>query len=160
MEIFIFFIVLALLLMPFKIQTQIMLNAPQKEVMNLLTNFENYKEWNPFIVFVKGKCSLYSVLNVTLNIDNKKMRISPKIIVLQDNIFCWRGVLGVRYFFDGIHCFKVEEMPKNRTLFTHTEHFQGLLVWIMFPILLKTKKRFELMNEALRDEVELYKKEY
>jgi len=51
----------------------------------------------------------------------------------------------------------VESIPKNRTLFTHTEHFQGLLVWIIFPIRLKTKKHFELMDEALRDEVELNK---
>ena len=157
MEIFIFFTVLALLLVPFKIETQIMLNAPQKEVMNLLTNFEKYKEWNPFMVFAKGKCSLHSVLKVTLNIDNKKMSISPKIIMRQDNIFCWRGVLGVRYLFDGVHYFKVEGLPKNRTLFTHTEHFQGLLVWAMFPMLLKIKKRFELMNKALKNELELNK---
>ena len=109
---------------------------------------------NPFIVYVKGEFKVNSLLKVKLNMDNKIMYISPKIVEIQENMFCWRGVLGIRYIFDGIHCFKIESMPKNRTLFTHTEHFQGLLVWIMFPMLLKTKKRFEWMNEALRDEVE------
>ena len=155
MEIFIFFIVMALLLIPFKIETQIMLNAPQKDVMGVLTKFENFEAWNPFIIFVGGTFRLNSVLNVKLNMDNKTMYISPKIIAIQNDMFCWRGVLGMRYVFDGIHCFKAESMPRDRTLFTHTEHFQGILVWLMLPMLLKTKKRFELMNEALKEEVEL-----
>lgn len=153
MELFIGFLVLALLLIPYKIETQIMLDAPQKEVMNVLKNFENYEKWNPFIVSVKGELALNSLLEVKLNMDDKEMHISPKIIKIEENMFCWRGVLGIRYIFDGIHCFKAESMSKNRTLFTHTEHFQGLLVWIMFPMLLKTKKRFEWMNESLRDAV-------
>ena len=153
MELFIGFLVLALLLIPYKIETQIMLDAPQKEVMNVLKNFENYEKWNPFIVSVKGELALNSLLEVKLNMDDKEMHISPKIIKIEENMFCWRGVLGIRYIFDGIHCVKAESMSKNRTLFTHTEHFQGLLVWIMFPMLLKTKKRFEWMNESLRDAV-------
>lgn len=157
MEIFIVFGVLAFLLIPFKVETQIMLEVPQEEVMRVLTTFEKYKEWNPFIVRISGKFRLHSMLNVTLNMENNKMHISPKIIAIQDDMFCWRGILGVRYIFDGIHCFKAEAMPRERTLLTHTEHFQGILVWFMFPMLLKTKKRFELMNEALREEVEVDK---
>ena len=158
MELFIGFLVLALLLIPYKIETQTMLNAPQKEVIDVLKNFENYGKWNPFIVSVKGEFTLNALLEVKLNMDNKMMYISPKIVKIEENMFCWRGILGVRYIFDGIHCFKTESMPKDRTLFTHTEYFQGLLVWIMFPLLIKTKKRFELMNEALSDEVTLNKK--
>ena len=158
MEIFIFLIVLALLLIPYKIETQIILDASQKEVMDVLKNFEKYREWNPFIVHAQGQFKENSILNVKLNMGNNMMHISPKVIAIEENMFCWRGVLGVRYIFDGIHCFKVELMPKRRILFTHTEHFQGLLVWVMFPVLLKTRKRFELMNKALRDEVELNKK--
>lgn len=158
MEVIIFFIVLALLLIPFKIETQIMLNAPQKDVMKLLTKFEDFEVWNPFIIFVSGTFRLNSVLKVKLNIDNKTLYLSPKIIAIKDDMFCWRGVLGMRFIFDGIHCFKTESMPKDRTLFTHTEHFQGILVWLMLPMLVKTKKRFELMNEALKEEIELHKK--
>jgi hypothetical protein len=130
------------------------LKAPQNEVMDVLKKFESYGEWNPFIIAIKGKFKVNTHLNVKLKMDQKIMYISPKLMIVQNNMFCWRGVLGIRYVFDGIHCFKAEEMPKNRTLFTHTEHFQGLLVWLMFPMLLKTKKRFELMNEALKEEVE------
>ena len=101
MELFIGFFVLALLLIPYKIETQIMLNAPQKEVMNVLKNFENYGEWNPFIVYVKGEFKVNSLLKVKLNMDNKIMYISPKIVEIQENMFYWRGVLGIRYIFDG-----------------------------------------------------------
>jgi len=158
MGVFIFFIVMALLLIPFKIETQIMLNAPQKDVMGVLTKFENFEAWNLFIIFVGGTFRLNSVLNVKLNMYNKTMYISPKIITIQNDMFCWRGTLGMRYIFDGIHCFKTESIPRDRTLFTHTEHFQGILVWFLLPMLLKTKKRFELMNEALKEEVERHKK--
>ncbi|HHD78465.1 MAG TPA: SRPBCC domain-containing protein [Epsilonproteobacteria bacterium] len=154
MEAFIMFFVLALLLIPYKIETQLILKAPQHEVMAVLKKFEDYSDWNPFIIAIKGNLKENTCLNVKLKMDQKIMNISPKVIIIQDNMFCWRGVLGVRYVFDGMHCFKAEEMPKNGTLFTHTEHFQGLLVWLMFPMLLKTKKHFELMNEALRQEVE------
>ena len=153
MELFIGFLVLALLLIPYKIETEIMLDAPEKEVIAVLKNFENYEKWNPFIVSIEGELTLNSLLEVKLNMDDTEMHISPKIVKIEENIFCWRGVLGIRYIFDGIHCFKTESMSKERTLFTHTEYFQGLLVWLMFPMLLKTKKRFELMNEALKEEV-------
>jgi len=154
MEVFILFFILALLLIPYKIETQMILKAPQNDVMDVLKKFESYGEWNPFIIAIKGKFKVNTHLNVKLNMDQKVMYISPKIMIIQDNMFCWRGVLGIRYIFDGVHCFKAEQMPKERTLFTHTEHFQGLLVWLMFPLLVKTKKRFELMNEALKEEVE------
>ena len=154
MEVFILFFILALLLIPYKIETQMILKAPQNDVMDVLKKFESYGEWNPFIISIKGKFKVNAHLNVKLKMDQKVMYISPKIMIIQDNMFCWRGVLGIRYIFDGVHCFKAEQMPKERTLFTHTEHFQGLLVWLMFPLLVKTKKRFELMNEALKEEVE------
>jgi len=154
MEISLLFIVLALLLIPYKIETEMILEASQSEVMGVLKKFESYGEWNPFIIAIDGKFKVNRFLNVKLKMEEEIMSISPKIVAIEDTMFCWRGVLGVRYIFDGLHCFKAEEMSKERTLFTHTEYFQGLLVWLMFPLLVKTKKRFGLMNEALREEVE------
>jgi len=154
MEISVLFIVLALLLIPYKIETEVILEASQNEVMGILKKFENYGDWNPFIVAIDGEFKVNRFLNVQLKMEQEIMSISPKIVAIEDTMFCWRGVLGIRYIFDGVHCFKTEQISKERTLFTHTEYFQGLLVWLMFPLLVKTKKRFELMNEALREEVE------
>jgi len=54
MEFSVLFIVLALLLIPYKIETQMILKAPQNEVMDVLKKFESYGEWNPFIIAIKG----------------------------------------------------------------------------------------------------------
>jgi len=154
MELFLFFLGLSVLLIPYKIETKIKIVQPKDKVMLALNSFDNYILWNPFIKHINGEFRLNSVLNVKLNMNDKTMHIHPKMIILEKDRFCWRGSLGIRYIFDGIHCFKVEKISENTTLFIHTEHFQGLLVWLMFPMLLKTKERFELMNEALKEEVE------
>lgn len=146
MELFLFFLGFLVLLIPYKIKTKIEIGQSKDQVMLVLNGFDNYIFWNPLLENINGEFKL--------NMGNKSMYIDPKIIILEDDRFCWRGSLGMRYIFDGRHCFRVEKISQNNTLFTHTEHFQGFLVWLLFPLLLKTKKRFELMNEVLKEEVE------
>ncbi len=41
--------------MKFEITTEILINAPIDIVWKTLTNFEDYKNWNPFIIDVSGE---------------------------------------------------------------------------------------------------------
>jgi len=148
MEIFAIFIV-GLLLVPYHLKTKISINAPKDKVLKTLMDTPNYPQWNPFIENIKSTLILNKPIEITLNMGDKKMHFNPTITQMDKNGFSWRGSLGLRYIFDGEHRFFLEESANERTIFYHTERFQGLLVWIFYPTMKQTKRRFELMNRAL-----------
>ncbi|MDY9920045.1 MAG: SRPBCC family protein [Proteiniphilum sp.] len=38
-----------------EIRTEIIIRATSEKIWDILTDFENYPNWNPFITFIKGK---------------------------------------------------------------------------------------------------------
>ena len=38
-----------------EIKTEILINATPEKIWSILTNFENYSNWNPFIKSIKGE---------------------------------------------------------------------------------------------------------
>ena len=65
------------------------------------------------------------------------------------------GKLLVRGLFDGEHYYGLAPMADGSTLFTHGEHFRGLLVRPFRSALDgRTKSGFEAMNLALKQRIE------
>jgi hypothetical protein len=57
--------------------------------------------------------------------------------------------------FDGEHVFELEPLDTGGTRFVHRESFRGILVPPLAKTLdTKTRRGFEAMNQALKDEVE------
>ena len=139
-----------------EIKTEIIINAPKEKVWKAFTNVEKYPEWNPFIESIKGNLKVGEQIAVHLTPpDGKAMTFKPKVLVFDENKeFRWLGKLLVKGIFDGEHYFQLKENPDGTTTFIHGEMFNGFLVNLMGSILKKTKVGFELMNEALKKEVE------
>ncbi|SFT37595.1 hypothetical protein SAMN05216474_0196 [Lishizhenia tianjinensis] len=134
------------------ISSQITIDAPVQKVWKVLMNTTAYPEWNPFVKKLKGELTVGKKITVDL----PGMKFKPTVEVLEENKeFRWQGHLLFPRIFDGQHQFLLEEINSNQTLFTHQEHFKGLLV----PFLKKmlegdTKKDFIAMNEALKKKCE------
>jgi hypothetical protein len=62
--------------------------------------------------------------------------------------------LGMKGIFDGEHYFMLIDLDNGQTRFIHGEKFGGILVPFMEKTLGKTKKGFELMNQALKEQCE------
>ncbi len=66
----------------------------------------------------------------------------------------WRGKFLLGGLFDGEHYFRVDPIGANSTRFIHGEHFSGILIGLMGGVLEKINRGFELMNQALKKQVE------
>jgi hypothetical protein len=134
------------------IETMIRIYAPAGKVWQILTDFDSYPSWNPFIKSMSGELKEGQQLQVKISPPNEKeMSFSP--ILLRANPgreIRWSGKFLFKGLFDGEHYFGIEEIDENTTLFVHGEYFSGLLVGLMTTMLEQTKLGFDSMNKALK----------
>lgn len=137
-------------------ETEILINASPKKVWEILIDFENYPQWNPFIKSISGEQEVGKKINVFLQApDTKGMSFKPVILSFKENTeFRWLGKLGMKGIFDGEHYFKLIDNGNNQTKFIHGENFSGILVSFFTKTLRKTKTAFENMNQSLKKECE------
>jgi hypothetical protein len=142
-----------------RLETSVHIDATPDEVWRVLTDFEHYGEWNPFITSIEGPVEVGARLSVLLAPPGgRSIRMKPTIRVLEPTRrLRWLGRLGVPGIFDGEHEFVVEPVgpPDERgARFTQQETFRGALVPFVGRILGRTRLGFEAMNRALKERVE------
>ena len=137
------------------LETTITISAPIQTVWNILTSFEEYPSWNPFITKIEGNLKMGGQLNNTLMLNGKPNYFQPKIVAFEEGQkFEWLGS-GALGMFNGQHYFYLEDLGNNQTKLIHGEHFSGWLRWlIMWMIGAETKRGFEAMNAALKARAE------
>jgi hypothetical protein len=140
-----------------QLRTEIIINASKEKVWNLLTDFENYQNWNPFIVNSSGKAIAGTKLTNTMKLDEKTQTFSPKILKVEENkYFDWLGHLFFKGIFDGHHYFQIEELENNQVKLIQGENFSGIFCGlIMKSIGGKTMANFVKMNNALKEQAEI-----
>lgn len=139
-----------------ELHTKITINAPAEEVWAVLTDFERYAEWNPFIVNSTGKAEVGATLTNTMRQPDKDHVFKPTVTKCDPpRYFEWLGKLFFSGLFDGRHYFQLEETEPGKTVFTHGEYFSGILVGLIWKkIEAGTRAGFEAMNEALKAKLE------
>ena len=140
-----------------EIRTEIAINSSPESVWRVLTDFDRYSEWNPFIIKLSGIVAIDNKIKVTLNPPNgKTSKFKPKVLTFDENKrFSWMGRLIIPGIFDGEHIFELIDNNDGTTTFVHREQFRGILVK-PFSKKLDTdiKAGFEQMNAALKERVE------
>jgi hypothetical protein len=130
--------------------------ATPDQVWDVLTDFAEYEEWNPFITSITGPPDLGGRLAVSLTPPGgRTIVMKPTVRAVDPNRrFAWLGRLGVPWVFDGTHEFLMEPRSDGTTVFTQRETFRGALVPFVGGVLRKTEAGFGLMNVALKQRVE------
>lgn len=137
-----------------EIKTQILINASPEKVWAVLTNFEKYPEWNPFIKSIKGDVKVGSKIIAILEPpESKGMTFKPKVLVFDSKKeFRWLGHLLFPGLFDGEHKFELIENYDGTTTFVQSENFKGILVPLFKRMLdVNTVNGFNLMNQKLKE---------
>ncbi len=134
------------------IKTEIIINASKEKVWRILTDFDNYPSWNPFLINVKGQLQKGIRLTNTMLNGDKKFTFKPKVLsVVHQQYFDWVGSLFVKGLFDGHHYFEIEELAPDQVKLTHGEYFSGLLsTAILKKVAEDTRNNFIKMNGALK----------
>lgn len=131
-----------------QIKTSITINASKERIWKILTDFENYPEWNSFIKSVIGEVKVGNQIKIKL----QGMTFKPIVLTFNENTeIKWLGHLWFKGLFDGEHKFKLTDNGNRTTDFEQSESFSGILVRLFAKSLDKdTKNGFEQMNKELK----------
>ena len=140
-----------------EIVTKIEMNAPPSRVWQVLTDFENYPTWNPFIKKISGEAARNEKLEVHMpDPRGGTMVFTPTVLVADiDRELRWLG-RSEGDVFNGEHRFLIEPIENNNKVrFTQSEKFTGSMVvslegWLDTVV----KQNFEDMNKALKQRAE------
>ena len=138
------------------ITTTIDLSYPAEHVYQVLTDFKQYADWNPFIISSKGEAVVGTRLHNTMVLPNSKpLRFKPKIItVIENKELSWLGNTIIPGIFDGEHRFIIEATTTEHSQLTQSEKFTGILTYLMKKSFWQTiEAAFKQMNHALAVEL-------
>ena len=140
-----------------EIKNSIEIEASPERVWQVLTDFEQYPQWNPFMRRIIGSVEEGSRLEVTMGASGKNaMTFRPVLLKVRVNQeMRWLGRLLLPKIFDGEHSFVLEPIDQNRVRFTQSEKFSGLLLPIFARSMdADTQRGFAEMNKALKTRAE------
>lgn len=137
--------------------TEIEIQASPEQVWNVLTDFDSYPDWNPFIPYIKGILKPYAKLTVQITPpEGRVMTFRPEIQQVENHIrYYWLGSWILPGLLDGEHHFEIHPMGQGKVRFEQWERFYGLLVPVLWRMIKgPTRQGFQAMNTALKQRVE------
>jgi hypothetical protein len=140
-----------------QLRTQIDIHATPERVWQVLTDFDAYPQWNPFIVHASGRPAEGERLTVRMQPEGgRAMTFRPTVReVLPQRRLRWLGRLFLPGIFDGEHSFTIEPLDGDRVRLVQEEQFRGVLVPLLARSLdRRTLPAFERMNAALKRRAE------
>lgn len=139
------------------LQTETLILATRETVWKILTDFDSYGDWNPFIREISGELKAGSELRVKMSIEGRKpTTFKPEVLsVIPNEKFCWRGILFTAGIFEGTHYISLEDTEEGNTRLIHGETFKGIFAgMILRRVGENTLSGFEKMNQALKEKAE------
>jgi hypothetical protein len=140
-----------------EIKSEIQIHATPERIWKILTTFEKYPTWNPFIKSIQGDVKVGSRIIARLEPpEGKGMTFKPTVLVFEQNKeFKWIGRLLFPGIFDGEHRFELIDNGDGTTTFIQAERFKGILVRMLSKMLDgSTLNGFRAMNQKLKEEAE------
>jgi hypothetical protein len=139
------------------LHSEIEIDAPPERVWRVLTDFDAYPEWNPFIRSIEGDPEVGSRLRVRIEPPGSRgMTFKPTVQAAEPaRELRWLGRLFVPGLMDGEHRLALEPLDGGRSRFIQSERFSGVLVGLLGRMLAATEQGFKQMNEALKRRAEV-----
>lgn len=140
-----------------EIKTELVIQASPERVWEILTAFEKYPLWNPFVKSIQGNAKVGAKIVVRLEQPGSKgMTFKPTVLTFEKNKeFKWIGHLLLPGLFDGEHRFELIDNGNGTTTFIQAERFKGILVRLFSKMLdTSTINGFNAMNQKLKEEAE------
>ena len=135
---------------------EIEIQGTVEEIWAVLTNLEQYSEWNPLLYYAAGKVEVGERVKLSAKTASTDMNFSCEVIkVVPKQEFSWKFHVGMPFLFRGEHIFRLEMIDDHRVRFIDREIFQGLLVPLQAKdIETNAKAGMIAMGEALKDHIE------
>ena len=138
------------------IRTETTINAPIHMVWQILTEFESYNEWNPFLKNVSADFRSGGKVKFSAIVRGRKLKFAAKFNRVEElSYFAWSGDdAPISFAVNGNHYFELKKLDEKRTLFIHGENFTGLIIPAISFLLNQAQPAYESMNLALKERAE------
>jgi hypothetical protein len=140
-----------------QLRTEIDVAATPERVWQVLTDFDAYSQWNPFMTEASGRPVPGQRLTIRMQPDGgRAMTFRPTVReAVPQRRLRWLGHLLVPGIFDGEHSFTIEPLDDGTVRLVQREDFRGVLVPLLARSLdRRTLPAFERMNRALKQRAE------
>jgi hypothetical protein len=140
-----------------QLRAEVEVEASPERVWEVLTDFDAYRQWNPFIVQGAGPAVPGRRLELRMRPPGRRpMTFRPEVLEAEPaRRLRWLGRLLVPGLFDGEHSFTLEPAGPGRVRVIQQEEFRGLATRPILAMIGKpTLAGFQQMNQALKDRVE------
>lgn len=134
------------------LETYTDIKAPASIVWQVLTDFNNYNQWNPIITRIDGKLAKNEKLKVTLLINKHSRTITPICLNIRRNKeLRWRRKSAIPGFYNIEHIFEIQVLNPKKVRLFQREYASGL-----FPVLFWKKSAtvtlnsFKQLNQAIK----------
>lgn len=137
-----------------QIRTAIVIDAPPAEVFAVLSDFEQYPQWNPYHRSVEGEFVEGALLNIHIQRpDGEELDVPPHMqTIVTDREIVWGG--GMKGVFYGEHRFLLTPDANGATHLRHDEDFWGVVVKFTNISQTVLTEGYEGMNRALKVYIE------
>ena len=140
-----------------ELRTEVTIDAPAELVWELLTDFDSFADWNPFMQRASGNLAVEEKLVIYLKPPGGMgMSFKPRILkVVPNREFRWLGHFVMPGVFDGEHIFEIDPIGDASCRFVQREEFRGILALPILAMIGKSTERgFTEMNQALKARAE------
>lgn len=139
-----------------ELRTEVEIRALPRVVYQVLTDFERYHEWNPFLTSITGKLQAGSRLSVEVSLpEGGSYALSPILERASENEeLRWRGAHLWRALLELEHFFSLGERAPGVTRVVHGLNFSGLLLRFGGGSLTLAARGAVYMNQALKKRAE------
>ena len=112
------------------LDTYVDIEASISSVWAILTDFQSYGTWNPFIIQVEGACLPDTSVKIVMYIPGKGIQRYKILLthIEEPNSLCWLGHFKLPGLIDGSHHFNLSTTPEGRTRVRQYQDFNGILV--------------------------------
>ncbi|WP_224333929.1 SRPBCC domain-containing protein [Haloprofundus halobius] len=138
------------------VHTSIDIEAPPSIVWEVLTDFDAYHEWNPYITEASGEVGEGETVEIRVEPTGRRSsRLKCEVTnVVAERRLQWVGSLRVPGLFTGRHTFELEPLGDDRTRLVNREEVSGLLA--RFVVTDETPLDYDWMNQELARRAELW----
>jgi len=126
------------------------INTDIETLYKVVSDFNNYRNWNTIIPVAKGVLVVGTELQLTLNIDGKTKSFNPKVLsVFPNKSFLLSKTLLSRNILELTHLFEFKPQTDYKTEFIQTWKGQGILTKMLWEKIKNGFSSFEMFNDDI-----------
>lgn len=139
-----------------ELRSQVDIGASPERVWQLLTDFDSFPAWNPFIRRAEGELLPGRRLRLLLLLGGRHVSLCPRLTVVDaPRELRWLARAPVPGLFDVERCFVIEPTGPRRCRLHQSEVATGLLSPVLLPLLRRSiLAGYRALERALVDRVE------